>query len=165
MGILLALPLVSVSALAWLAANPFNGTFFALAGIGLAVIAAGLPRTRIQLAPPWAIVAGVLLFAFGWAYPHFLDTRSYLLYLYAAPTGLIPCPTLAIVTGLALIAGGLGSRAWSLVLGGTGIFYGLFGAMRLGVELDWVLPLGALIMLGTVFATSRTSPTPSRRVS
>jgi len=56
-----------------------------------------------------------------------------------------PCPTLSIVIGLALVLGGLGSRAWSVVVGATGIFYGIFGAAHLGVRLDWVLLLGALM--------------------
>jgi CHASE2 domain-containing sensor protein len=48
-GILLTVPLLSVSALAWLSGNPVNGTFFSLTGIGLLAIAVHLPRTRIHL--------------------------------------------------------------------------------------------------------------------
>ena len=147
-AILLALPLLSVSVLAWLFGNPFNGTLFALAGITLLAIALGSPPTRIQLAPLWGIISGLVMFAFGWVYPHFLDTSSYFAYLIAAPTGLIPCPTLSIVTGLALVTGGLGSRSWSLVLGALGAFYGTFGAARLGVTIDWALVVGAVILVG-----------------
>jgi drug/metabolite transporter (DMT)-like permease len=77
---------------------------------------------------------------------------SLLPYLYSAPTGLIPCPTLSIVIGLAVALRGLGSRTWSLVLCATAIFYGVYGAAHLGVTLDWVLLLGALMLVLTVVA-------------
>ena len=149
-GTLLAVPLLSVSILAWTAGNPFNGTLFAVSGIALIAIALRQPGEPVQIGPAWAVIAGALLLAFGWVYPHFLETTSFLPYLYSAPTGLIPCPTLSAVIGLGLIVGGLGSRAWSLVLGATGLFYGLFGTLRLGVSLDWALVAGA-----AVFSSSR----------
>ncbi|MCC6455938.1 MAG: hypothetical protein IT328_13380 [Caldilineaceae bacterium] len=146
-GILLGLPLLSVSALAWMSANPFNGAVFAVVGVILIAVAAKLPDEPVRIAPTWALSAGVLMFLFGWLYPHFLDTSSFLPYLYAAPTGLVPCPTLSILIGLSLMVGGFDSRSWSLVLSATGIFYGLFGAVRLGVTIDWVLLLGALLLI------------------
>jgi hypothetical protein len=151
-GMLLGLPLLSVSILAWIFANPFNGTFFALAGAALIAISSRLPREAVRIAPLWAVVPGALMFAFGWVYPHFLDVSSLLPYLYSAPTGLIPCPTLSIVIGLAVALRGLGSRTWSLVLCATAIFYGVYGAAHLGVTLDWVLLLGALMLVLTVVA-------------
>jgi hypothetical protein len=157
-GIMLTLPLVSVSALAWLAANPFNGILFALAAIALLVIAIRLPQERIHVAPLWLLSAGALLFIFGWVYPHFLTTASWLPYLYAAPTGLVPCPTLSIVIGLSLMVDNFESRAWSFVLGGMGLFYGLFGALRLGVTIDLVLLLGALLTLLMAFLPKTGTP-------
>jgi hypothetical protein len=123
-GVLLALPLFSVGFLAWRTGNPFNGTVF--------------------------IFAGALTFIFGWTYPHFLETRSYVPYVYAAPMGLIPCPTLSIIIGSTLIVDGLGSGAWSLVLGATGVFYGVFGAFVLGVPLDLVVLICAALLIGMV---------------
>jgi hypothetical protein len=150
-GLLLALPLLSVSLLAWTAANPFNGALLAIAAIVLIVVAFRIPAEPIRIAPVWAVSAGIIMFAFGWVYPHFLDTFPLAAYLYAAPTGLVPCPTLSIVIGLALIVGGLDSRAWMSVLAVTGIFYGIFGALRLGVTIDYVLLIGALLALVLVF--------------
>jgi hypothetical protein len=69
-----------------------------------------------------------------------------LTYLYASPTGLIPCPTLSAVVGVGLVVEGLGSRGWSLILVGGGILYGLFGWLRLGVGMDAVLLVGALTL-------------------
>lgn len=145
-GILLALPLVSVSILAWTHANPFNGASFALVAIALLVIAGRFSREAVEIAPARVAVPGALLIGFGWVYPHFLQNASPLDYLYAAPTGLIPCPTLSIVIGFTLVLGGLRSRSWCLVLAIMGLFYGIFGAVRLGVGIDWILALGALGM-------------------
>lgn len=150
-GVLLGLPLLSVSVLAWMAANPFNGVLFALAGVTLIILALRLPAEPIEIAPTWIVGAGVFMFLFGWVYPHFLATSSFIPYLYAAPTGLVPCPTLSIVIGLSLMVSGFNSRAWSLALSAMGTFYGIFGAMRLGVTLDWILLLGALFTLLVLF--------------
>jgi hypothetical protein len=146
-GILLCLPLISVSSLAWNAGNPFNGALFALFAILGLVKAGRLGGNRIIWARPPILVPGAIMLAFGWVYPHFLDTRSIWPYIYSAPTGLIPCPTLSVVIGLGLMLSGMQSRWWSLVMGATGLFYGLFGALRLGVSLDWGLAAGAILML------------------
>jgi len=150
-GVLLGMPLLSVSALTWMAANPFNGALFGLAGVALILIALRMKAEPIQIAPAWLVGAGILMFLFGWVYPHFLETSSFVPYLYAAPTGLVPCPTLSIVIGLSLMVGGFDSRVWSAVLGAMGLFYGVFGALRLGVTLDWVLLFGALLTLLVIF--------------
>ena len=154
-GILLILPLLSVSALAWLSGNPFSGIVFAASGAVLFCIALRLPASGVKVARWWATVPGVLLVVFGWGCPHFLDTMSLLPYVYAAPTGLIPCPTLSIVIGFSLLLGCLGSRAWSVILGATGIVYGLLGALYLSLTLDWVLVMGALILVVTAFSHRR----------
>ncbi len=91
-AILLALPLISVSVLAWLTANPFNGTLFAAAAIALLVIAVRMPQAKIDIAPLWLVGAGALLFVFGWVYPHFLQSTSFAPYVYAAPTRPDPVP-------------------------------------------------------------------------
>ena len=160
-GVLLAMPLLSVSGIAWASMNPFTGIVFALAGIALVMISNRLPGDHVQLAPAWAMVVGTGMIVFGWVYPHFLDTASFLPYLYSAPTGLIPCPTLSIVIGIALILGGLGSRLWSLVLGATGVFYAFFGAIRLGVTIDWILLAGSLAII--LMALSHTSDRRTQR--
>jgi hypothetical protein len=84
----------------------------------------------------------------GWAYPHFLAASGRWAPLHAAPPGLVPCPTLALVIGFSLLMGGLGSASWRAILSVAGLFYGVFGAWRLGVRLDVLLALGALA-LGT----------------
>ncbi|MGZ5516025.1 MAG: hypothetical protein ACXWHD_12915 [Candidatus Aminicenantales bacterium] len=155
----LAVPLLSVSVLAWFYGNPFNGTVFLLFAAGLAAVGMRLPAARVEKATAWAPVIGVLMVAFGWVYPHFFAGSSWLRYLYQAPTGLIPCPTLSAVIGLALLANGFSSRTWSLVLGVLGIFYSLFGAFRLGVKIDIVLLVGAVALL----ALARTLRTQPRR--
>ena len=145
-GVLLAIPLISVAAMAWSFGNPFNGLVFALVAVLLVTLALRLPEDAVTRGPAWAFVVGVLMVGFGWVYPHFLESGAPLAYLYAAPFGLVPCPTLSAVIGFALLGGGLRARGWSGVLAGAGVFYALFGALRLGVSIDIFLLVGALAL-------------------
>lgn len=140
----LLLPLISVSALAWLYFNPFTGTLMAVVGLFLLVVSQRLGRETVMPGPAWMSVAGAVLVAFGWFYPHFLATQSWLPYLYRAPTGLLPSPTLAMVLGLTLIVGGFQSRVWTYTLAMVSGFYGLFGAAYLSLGTDLVLVGGAI---------------------
>jgi hypothetical protein len=144
---LLTLPLISVGVLAWAFDNPFNGSVFLALALALLAASARLGKAGIRLGPPWAIRLGVLMALFGWVYPHFLEGGSPLRYLYAALTGLVPCPTLAIVIGLALIGDGIGTVRWSVLLGTAGIFYALFGTFGLGVGIDLLLLVGAAALI------------------
>ncbi len=146
-GVLLGLPLLSVSAVAWLSSNPFNGAVFAVIGALFLLAAARLRPGSVQIAPAFPLISGALLFVFGWFYPHFLDTPSYFAYLYAAPTGLIPCPTLSIVIGSVLVLDGLGSRVLCAIPGVAGLFYGITGVVQLHVAVDWVLLFGAAVIM------------------
>lgn len=161
-GALLGAPLLCVSLLAWVAQNPFNGTAFALAGAISSAIAWRLPPARVRPGGAIALMLGVSLFLFGWICPHFLHAASPFDYLYAAPTGLLPCPTLSVVIGIGLALDGLGSRLWSGIMGVTGAFYGPLGAAYLGVRIDWVLGAGAALLFvsGTMRTSNRTG-TPS----
>jgi hypothetical protein len=86
---------------------------------------------------------GVLTIVFGWTYPHFLEGASWLRYLYAAPSGLVPCPTLAIVVGLTLVWDGLESMRWAITVGLVGVFHAVLGTVQLGVAIDLLLLIGA----------------------
>lgn len=108
---------------------------------------ASAANERIQKAPLWATIFGILMILFGWIYPHFLEDGSWLKYLYASPMGLIPCPTLSFTIGFAMLANGFSSRLWSVILVTAGLFYSPFDALRLGVQLDFVLLAGALLLL------------------
>jgi len=144
----LAAPLASVSVFAWSYGNPFNGTVFGLAAALLAMLGAYEPsERRVGRAALPAAAAGILLIAFGWVYPELGGATSWWSAWLEAPMGVIPCPTLAVVIGLALFGGGLGSAAWSLALSGLGLFYGVFGAWYLGVAIDGALCIGAVLLL------------------
>lgn len=144
----LLIPLVaSVSVLAWTSGNPFNASTFGVLTVTLAALLRGVSARPVERARGAWLLLGVLLIAFGWAYPHFLEQHPATTYLYAAPLGLIPCPTLSLVVGVTILFSGLRSRAWSLVVSSAALFYGAFGALRLGVTIDWVLTAGGIGLL------------------
>lgn len=154
-AVLLLPPLVSVAVLAGLSGNLFNGGLFAAAVVLLVVSLPLIPRGPIGFGPWWAIGPGAALIVLGWVYPHFLPGPGFPHYLYAAPSGLIPCPSLLLVTGFAAVLGGLNSKAWSGILAAMGLLYGLIGVAWLGVNLDFVLLAGALLPFVTVIAADR----------
>jgi hypothetical protein len=145
LAIALSAPLLSVAAFAWAFGNPFNAAVFSALGLAAAAIGATLPRTPIERPAPGFALLGAALVAFAWLYPHFLSGRSPVAYFYGAPVGLIPCPTLSLVIGVALLCGGLG-RPWAWLLSVAGLFYALFGALRLGVRIDLALLAGAIAL-------------------
>jgi len=143
-GGLLALPMFSVGLLAWSVANLFNGVIFLTGGMVLLLVALSLGTREPPAAGPVEYGIGTMLFLFGWIYPHFLATDNLLLYAVAAPLGLLPCPTLAMIAGLTLILRGLDSIAWLTTIGGMSLLYGLLGTIWLGVSIDGFLIVGAL---------------------
>lgn len=156
---LLVPPLASVSALAWLSQNPFNGTVCGAMSLALLAIARRLPKETLPIPPSSFVFAGGTLLAFGWTYPHFLQTTHPSLYLVAAPLGLLPCPTLSAMIGLTLIVG-LRSTAWNLTLAGAALLYGTIGVFHLGVTIDLVLWAGAAALVAEAVRTR--SPQPVR---
>ena len=165
MAVVLSLPLLSVSALAWDASNPFNGTMFLLFGIGLIVIGLRLPAEPVTVSRQW-LVTGLLVILFGWIYPHFISEDPALHYLITAPLGLVPCPTLSMVIGISFLLGGLSSPGWMRILGSAGILYGLFGAFRLGVYIDIILLVAAVLLVAAstrVLGAASLHPDAARR--
>jgi hypothetical protein len=134
---------ISVAVLALAYGNPFNGAAFALLAATLAVVAARSDRAPIVVRADGAHRLGIGLALFGWLYPHFLDA-SPTAYLVAAPLGLVPCPTLSMMVGLALLGVRPSGRAWPAILVIASLFYGVVGVARLGVWIDLVLVAGAL---------------------
>jgi hypothetical protein len=143
-------PLLSVSLVAWLSGNPFNGAVFAIVVAVLLTTAVRQPQTAVRLAPSAWVVPGVVLVVFGWTYPHFVTADSWTTYLYASPFGILPCPTLSVVIGITLLFPGLGSRSWTTTLAVAGLLYGVIGVLRLGVVLDWGLLLASATLAATM---------------
>ena len=144
--ILIALPLVSVAVLAWIYGNPFNGITFSIVALLLLFFALKTSSDFISTSQPLYVVIGIMMIIFGLIYPHFVEPNSLFKYLYASPFGLVPCPTLSVLIGFALVFNGFNSQAINLVLIIFGLFYGLFGAFKLGVYLD----LGLIFGTGTL---------------
>jgi hypothetical protein len=161
-ALLSLLPIVSVAVTAWWFGNPFNAVaFFVLAGV-LSPVALRLPVVPMQTGRGPLRALGALMLGFGWTYPHFLAADTPWEYLYAAPLGLIPCPTLAAVIGLTLLARGFGSRSWSWILAAAGTLYAVFGVVRLGVWLDLGLLVGAVTLAGAARSWHRSCSTSRR---
>lgn len=158
-GGLLCLPLVSVSGFAWAYGNPVNGSSFAVLTLLLAWMARRTPAVAVRRSPHWTSVLGGLLVAFAWSYPHFLVGGSTLAYAIGAPLGLIPCPTLSLMIGVTLIGYGPTTKGWSFVLAAAGVFYALFGALRLGVVIDLALLVGSIAIGARAMATGTPKPT------
>lgn len=146
LGILVALPLLSVAVLAWMQGNPFNGTTFSIATLFMLFFALKTSGQMTITTQPIYVVIGIAMIIFGLVYPHFVETNSIFKYLYASPFGLIPCPTLSVLIGFALVFNGFNSQAINLILVIFGLFYGLFGGIKLGVYLD----LGLIFGTGTL---------------
>ena len=79
-------------------------------------------------------------------------------YLYAAPLGLVPRPSLSIAIGFAILASGYGSRRWSIALGLLGSFYAVFGTIRLGAWLDVGLLAASAALLAIASMRTLTAP-------
>ena len=144
----LSIFLLSVGIIAVLVSNPFNGIMFALAALVFGIMTLKFKPEPIGLQWDFISVSGLILLIFGFIYPHFLDGDSYFQYLFAAPMGVIPCPTLSAFIGISLMLHSFGSKKWMLVAALFGLFYGIFGVLRLKVYLDIPLIAGALFSIG-----------------
>jgi hypothetical protein len=139
-------PVASVSVVAWLSGNPFNGLTFAVLAVLLLHAATRIPHAAATRASLRWVLAGAALVAVGWTYPHFLRTDTWTAYAYASPFGLLPCPTLSVVIGITLILSGLQSTGWSVLLIAAGVLYGVIGVFSLRVSLDIWLLAGAILL-------------------
>jgi hypothetical protein len=147
---------LSVAVFAWLTGNPFNGILFTVASILILLFGLKAPTQTISLSQTPFVVIGTIMILFGLIYPHFLKPDSVVEYLYASPAGLIPCPTLSIIIGLALLFSGFNSPTVTMTLIVIGLFYGVFGVFRLAVYLDLFLFFGTIALLVQYIIAIRT---------
>ena len=157
----LSVPFLSVSCAAWVRGNPFNGSVFAVLFLLLFALGRRASKNRVRFGATIVVIPGAILVAFGAGYPHFLEADHWITYAYAAPLGVLPCPTLLAVIGATLVFGLLESARWSLTLVIAGLVYGAVGVLALGVQLDYVLLAGTLVLLGAL--TSLDSSSNSRQ--
>jgi hypothetical protein len=160
-GLAIAAPLVTASVLAFSYGNPFNGAV--LAALALIVAYGALQRPeRAELTPVCPM--GYAMIAFALVYPHFLGDRAWFAYLWGAPVGLIPCPTLALAVGATLLTGAPAGRRAAYALAAAALFYGLFGAIRLGVWIDVALVLGGAALIARTAQRTRRHATDAHRL-
>jgi hypothetical protein len=150
LGRVLVAPLLSVSFVAWMSGNPFNGTMFAALAAALAWSVASFGNTLVTFVPSTWLAAGGAVTVFGWTYPHFVRTESWMSYGYASPFGILPCPTLALVIGVTLMVRHLIAIGWHAALIVAGLLYGAIGVFRLGVALDWGLLLASALLAAAI---------------
>jgi hypothetical protein len=146
-AMLICLPLLSVAVFAWMYGNPFNGTLFLFLSVLIFIFGFRIQPSSVSFSPFPFYLFGIIMIIFGIIYPHFLETGSFIKYLYASPVGLIPCPTLSIIIGFVLLYNGLGSQFITITLVVFGLFYAIFGVVKLAVYLDFFLLLGSLALL------------------
>lgn len=160
-----AAPLVSVALVAALHGNPFNAMTFGSAAVILGVLGAMSPDGLATRGSNPMVAAGAVLLVLASVYPHFVDVPNPLAWLLVAPLGVVPCPTLAGVIGLALLTAPDGTRLWRGVLAAMGLLYGLIGALRLGVAMDLWLLAGAVVLGVQALAGLRTLAVQSPRTA
>ncbi len=154
-ALLLLIPFISVLVVSFFYDSRFSFAVFFVFAIVLAVLALRMKPDCVYHPPSWGVIFGWLMIFFAWIYPHFGTGSSWLFYLYGSPLGLVPCPTLSMVVGFALLADGFRSRGWTWVLIVLGLFYGLYGAIRLGVWIDIFLLLGTLMLVAEAVTLKR----------
>jgi hypothetical protein len=157
-SILLVLPLFAVSVLAWFSYLGVDGVLTGLTAIVLFWIAIHLPHERVHIAASWFVSFAILLFISGWANPYFLPADAQVTYFNGVPTAFVPSPTISAIIALSLLVNGLESRSWSIVLGGVGLFYGVFGVLCLGMPLDLFLITGALLSIFLLYLPKSAPP-------
>jgi hypothetical protein len=153
----LAIFLLSVGYIAVLVSSPFNAIMFALAALIFGIITLRFKPVPVGLKWDMISVLGLFMLVFGFIYPHFLDAKMWVNYLYSSPMGLIPCPTLSAFIGVTLILHGFNSKKWMITSALFGLFYGIFGVLRLKVYLDLALIAGAMFLLVYAFIGKQTN--------
>ena len=158
----LAVPATSVALAAVYVDNAFNVLSFAILAALLGMMAWSAPTTPSARGPAWATALGIGAIAYGWIYPHFVDGGA-LRAVFAAPIGLVPCPTLAVIAGLLLVGGGFGSRGAIAAVAAWATFYATIGVVRLGVVLDLGLAGAALALTALLVTEVVAGPRPTNR--
>ena len=154
-GLLICVPILSVAVLAFLSGNPFNGILFSILTVLIIIFGLRASSQPVQTSQIIFMVIGILMIVFGLVYPHFINPDSFLKYLYASPVGLIPCPTLSILIGFLLLYNGFGSQSLTLTFIVFGLFYGIFGVLKLAVYLDIFLVFGTIALIVKYILTLR----------
>lgn len=165
-ALLLISPALSVAIISAAYSSWFNAISFGLLALVLVVALDDIDlRWRLQ-GPGWSRWLGLALVAYGFCYPHFVAGGWYRA-VFAAPVGLVPCPTLAVLVGFTLMGRAGGSRAIPALLAVWTTFYALFGIFVLGVVLDVGLFVAAVGISALAVQNYRTGasarPTASSR--
>ena len=147
-----ALLFLSVSLLALSVLNFFNSFVY----FGLSIIflrkAIRIRDSHFELNDSvFLTVSACLIILSGLVYPHFLNA-SFFAYIVASPTGVIPCPTLLLVSGISLLFVRSDDKSIFYTLIPVNVAYGLIGILFLGVYLDIILIAAAILQFVYIMA-------------
>lgn len=154
--LILCFPILSVALFAFLSGNPFNGILFSILAILILIFGLKATGQAISLSQLPFIATGIIMIVFGLVYPHFVETNSIITYLYESPVGLIPCPTLSMLIGFVILFNGFGSLPVTISFTVYGLFYGIFGVVKLGVVPDLFLIFGSILLMVKYFLMLKT---------
>jgi hypothetical protein len=138
-------PMFTASLVAFAVGNWVNGLVLDLGALTMVVISRKFTGTPIEIGRPIPFTVGVATMLYAVFYTHFTSIHSWT-DVWMTPIGVLPCPTMALVIGLGLMAGGFRSRAWSLTAAVLGLGYSLFGVFVLKVQWDLGLFAASVVM-------------------
>jgi hypothetical protein len=154
--LLLALPPLSVAYSAYAFGDAPRAVSFGALSLLFALAGPHKTEARVHLATPGNAAVGGTLVLFALCYPAFVH-GALAFRLVAAPVGVLPAPTLALVAGALLAGGGRGSRARCGALAVWTAAYAYIGIAQLGVALDVALVIATFGL--AAIATATTAPT------
>lgn len=107
-------------------------------------------------AGPFSILLTATGLLFGFWYPHWVDTPSWLNGFLYSPLGSLNCPTLLALCGMAGLTNQQRPLLLELVLALATLYFGAFGLFRLNVYLDVTLVLCGILLLIRAGADQKT---------
>ena len=136
---------LSVSVLALTVLNIFNFLVYFIPSLLLirkSILTRG-PDLKLSKSTVFSASAYIFILT-GLVYPHFLNS-DFTIYLVASPTGIVPCPTLLLASGISLLFVKPDHKLLLYILMPLNLVYGLIGIFILGVYIDALLVCAAIM--------------------
>jgi len=92
-------------------------------------------------------IIGFLSILTGFYYLHWVENPIFINALIFSPLGILNCPTLVAICGILVFVKRPGSRILELFAGIITLYFGFFGIMRLGANIDIILIISSIYIL------------------